>query len=155
MLDMERYGKMLDWVKMLMPLSEDEANKVLEDDDEATIEAKKEAAKKREELYEEILTFALSKTIRDVSNYTNIPVDELPEELDHTMASMAVQLIDTHNFLSVVDSNVDNGNVQSLTEGDTSITFKSKSDVYSAMQTANSVTDNYADTLNNFRKVKW
>ena len=137
MLDMDRYSQMLEWVKMLQPFNSD---------DEST-EAK--------ETYEKILTFALSKTIRDVSNYTNILTDDLPKELDHTIASMAAQLIDTHNFLSIVNGNPNTDNIQSLNEGDTSITFKSKSEVYGALEKANTITDAYVDTLNNFRKVKW
>lgn len=132
MLDLERYGKMLEKVKMLEPLQNDDSK----------------------ELYDNLIEFSLSKVIQDVSNYTNIPVDDLPFELDNTMVSMVQTMIDSHELLSGLDDNKVNG-IQSLSEGDTSITFRSKSDIYTALQNVNPITDNYVNILNNFRVVKW
>lgn len=104
-----------------------------------------------EDHYTKVLKYSLSKVIQDVANYTNIPVDELPEELDYTIVSLVIQVINTHGWLTPDDDQT--GNVQSLSEGDTSVTFKSVASIYSELQSVNSITDNYTDILNNFRRL--
>ena len=101
--------------------------------------------------YDSILEFTLDKVISDISIYTNIPILELPEELEPTMLGLAVQTIDTHQWLVPKDQQV--GNVQSLSEGDTSVSFRSPSDIYSALQAPNTIADNYVLLLNNFRRL--
>ena len=101
--------------------------------------------------YDSVLEFTLEKVISDVSIYTNIPILELPEELEPTMLGLAVQTIDTHQWLVPKDQQV--GNVQSLSEGDTSVSFRSPSDIYSALQAINTIADNYVLLLNNFRRL--
>lgn len=142
MLDLERYGDMLKRVKMLQPLPEQDG---LSD----------EQINKRQELYENLLEFSLSKTTQDVANYTNIPVDDLPPELDNDIIGMVNAMIDTHDLLAGLNDDGETNGIQSLSEGDTSITFRSKSDIYTALQTVNPITDNYINLLNNFRVVKW
>ena len=95
--------------------------------------------------------FTLEKVISDDSIYTNIPILELPEELEPTILGLAVQTIDTHQWLVPKDQQV--GNIQSLSEGDTSVSFRSPSDIYSALQAINTITDNYVLLLNNFRRL--
>ncbi|KRM37006.1 hypothetical protein FC39_GL000458 [Lactobacillus hamsteri DSM 5661 = JCM 6256] len=104
-----------------------------------------------EDHYTKVLKYVLSKAIQDVANYTNIPVDELPEELDYTIVSLTIQVIDTHGWLT--PDNDQTGNVQSLSEGDTSVTFKSVTSIYSELQSVNFITDNYTNILNNFRRL--
>lgn len=101
--------------------------------------------------YDSVLEFTLEKVISDVSIYTNIPILELPEELEPTILRLAVQTIDTHQWLVPKDQQV--GNIQSLSEGDTSVSFRSPSDIYSALQAINTITDNYVLLLNNFRRL--
>ena len=101
--------------------------------------------------YDSILEFTLDKVISDISIYTNIPILELPEELEPTMLGLAVQTIDTHQWLVPKDQQV--GNVQSLSEGDTSVSFRSPSDIYSALQAINTIADNSVLLLNNFRRL--
>lgn len=101
--------------------------------------------------YDSVLEFTLEKVISDVSIYTNIPILELPEELEQTILGLAVQTIDTHQWLVPKDQQV--GNIQSLSEGDTSVSFRSPSDIYSALQAINTITDNYVLLLNNFRRL--
>ena len=101
--------------------------------------------------YDSVLEFTLDKVISDISIYTNIQILELPEELEPTMLGLAVQTIDTHQWLVPKDQQV--ANVQSLSEGDTSVSFRSQSDIYSALQATNTITDNYILLLNNFRKL--
>ena len=101
--------------------------------------------------YDSILEFTLDKVISDISIYINIPILELPEELEPTMLGLAVQTIDTHQWLVPKDQQV--GNVQSLSEGDTSVSFRSPSDIYSALQAINTIADNYVLLLNNFRRL--
>lgn len=101
--------------------------------------------------YDSILEFTLDKVISDISIYTNIPILELPEELEPTMLGLAVQTIDTHQWLVPKDQQV--ANIQSLSEGDTSVSFRSPSDIYSALQATNTIADNYVLLLNNFRRL--
>lgn len=100
--------------------------------------------------YKTITVYALNKTIQDVANFCNIPIDELPEELDYTLVAMTVQVIKTHGWL---DPENDNSNVQSLNEGDTSVTFKSITSIFSELQAVNPITDNYTNILYNFRRL--
>lgn len=101
--------------------------------------------------YDSVLEFTLEKVISDVSIYTNIPILELPEELEPTILGLTVQTIDTHQWLVPKDQQVEN--IQSLSEGDTSVSFRSPSDIYSALQAINTITDNYVLLLNNFRRL--
>lgn len=101
--------------------------------------------------YDGVLEFTLEKVISDVSIYTNIPILELPEELEPTILGLAVQTIDTHQWLVPKDQQVEN--IQSLSEGDTSVSFRSPSDIYSALQAIDTITDNYVLLLNNFRRL--
>lgn len=100
--------------------------------------------------YKTITVYALNKTIQDVANFCNIPIDELPEELDYTLVAMTVQVIKTHGWL---DPENDSSNVQSLNEGDTSVTFKSITSIFSELQAVNPITDNYTNILYNFRRL--
>lgn len=127
MLEHKRYQELLEQLKILFSMFDNDQN----------------------ENYEKVLKFSLSKVVQDVANYLNIPVDELPEELDYTIVSMVVQVIKTHGLLDPDDSS----NVQSLNEGDTSVTFKSVGSIYSELQTVNPITDNYINVLNNFRRL--
>lgn len=99
--------------------------------------------------YDKIIDFTVDKIMNDIANYCNIPTDELPNELSTVAVSMAVQAIKVNGFLD--DENVTN--IQSLNEGDTSVTFKPVSDIYVALQGLNPITDNYTNILNNFRRL--
>lgn len=99
--------------------------------------------------YEQIIDFTVDKIMNDIANYCNIPIDELPNELSTVVVNMAVQAIKVNGFLD--DENA--ANIQSLNEGDTSVTFKPVSDIYLALQGLNPITDNYTNILNNFRRL--
>lgn len=99
--------------------------------------------------YEQIINFTIDKIMNDIANYCNIPIDELPNELSTVVVNMAVQAIKVNGFLD--DENA--ANIQSLNEGDTSVTFKPVSDIYVALQGLNPITDNYTNILNNFRRL--
>lgn len=99
--------------------------------------------------YEQIINFTVDKIMNDIANYCNIPIDELPNELSPVVVNMAVQTIKVNGFLD--DENA--ANIQSLNEGDTSVTFKPVSDIYVALQDLNPITDNYTNILNNFRRL--
>ena len=64
-------------------------------------------------------------------------------------------MIDTHDLLSRVEGSDGTYNIQSLNEGDTSVTFRSKSEIYNALQNINPISDNDINVLNNFRRIKW
>ena len=102
--------------------------------------------------YSRIIDFVVDKVVSDVSNYIHFSIDSIPEELDMTVVSMCMQLLDTHELLKPVDDR--NDGVSSLSEGDVSVSFKTPAEVYSTLQTVNSITDNFVAQLNSFRSVK-
>ena len=128
MLEHKRYQELLEQLKTIFSMSDNDQN----------------------ENYEKILEFSLSKVIQDVANFCNISIDELPEELDYTLVAMTVQVIKTHGWL---DPENDSSNVQSLSEGDTSVTIKSITSIFSELQAVNPITDNYTNILYNFRRL--
>ena len=99
--------------------------------------------------YDKIVDFTVDKITNDIANYCNIPIDELPNELSAVAVSMAVQAIKVNGFLDSENT----ANIQSLNEGDASVTFKPVSDIYVALQGLNPITDNYTSILNNFRRL--
>lgn len=99
--------------------------------------------------YDKIIDFTVDKITNDIANYCNIPIDELPDELSTVAVSMTVQTIRVNGVLDSENT----VNIQSLSEGDTSVTFKPVSDIYVALQGLNPVTDNYTGILNNFRRL--
>lgn len=99
--------------------------------------------------YDKIIDFTVDKIMNDIANYCNIPIDELPNELSTVAVSMAVQAIKVNGVLDSEST----ANIQSLNEGDVSVTFKPVSDIYVALQGLNPITDNYTGILNNFRRL--
>lgn len=99
--------------------------------------------------YDKIIDFTVDKIMNDITNYCNITIDELPNELSTVVVNMAVQAIKVNGFLDGESA----ANIQSLNEGDTSVTFKPVSDIYLALQGLNPITDNYTNILNNFRRL--
>lgn len=99
--------------------------------------------------YDKIIDFTVDKIMNDIANYCNILIDELPNELSTVVVSMAVQAIKVNGVLDGEST----ANIQSLNEGDTSVTFKPVSDIYVALQGLNPITDNYTSILNNFRRL--
>lgn len=99
--------------------------------------------------YDKIIDFTVDKIMNDIANYCNIPIDELPNELSAVAVSMVVQAIKVNGVLDSESA----ANIQSLNEGDTSVTFKPVSDIYVALQGLNPITDNYTGILNNFRRL--
>ena len=99
--------------------------------------------------YDKIIDFTVDKIMNDIANYCNISIDELPNELSAVAVSMAVQAIKVNGVLDSEST----ANIQSLNEGDVSVTFKPVSDIYVALQGLNPITDNYTSILNNFRRL--
>ena len=99
--------------------------------------------------YDKIINFTVDKITNDIANYCNIPIDELPNELSTVVVSMVVQAIKVNGVLDSENT----ANIQSLNEGDVSVTFKPVSDIYVALQGLNPITDNYTSILNNFRRL--
>ena len=99
--------------------------------------------------YDKIIDFTVDKIMNDIANYCNISIDELPNELSVVVVSMTVQAIKVNGVLDSESA----ANIQSLNEGDASVTFKPMSDIYLALQGLNPITDNYTSILNNFRRL--
>lgn len=102
--------------------------------------------------YSSVIDFVVDKVVSDISNYIHISIDSIPEELDMTIISMCIQMIDTHELLTPIDER--NDGVASISEGDVSVSFKTPADVYSTLQSVNSITDNFIAQLNSFRRVQ-
>lgn len=99
--------------------------------------------------YDKIIDFTVDKIMNDIANYCNIPIDELPNELSAVAVSITVQAVKVNGVLDSESA----ANIQSLNEGDVSVTFKPVSDIYLALQGLNPITDNYTSILNNFRRL--
>jgi len=104
------------------------------------------------ESYSRITNLVVDKVVNDVSNYIHCDVSEIPEALDMTIISMCTQFINTHELLTPIEDR--NNGVTSLSEGDVSVSFKTPADVYTTIQSANPITDNFLAQLNNFRRVQ-
>ena len=117
----------------------------------ADLLTKVKALYKFEEGQEELAGFALDKVTDAVSAYCNIPVADLPAELDNGIIGMTIQEIDSCLWSA---SSTDSG-VQSITEGDVSVSFKSQAELYQALQDSNPITDNYLNLLNSYRVVSY
>lgn len=102
--------------------------------------------------YQVILGFSFDKVAQDVANYTHLAVTDLPVELDTVLMGLCQQFLATHQLLTPVADR--EGDVKTLSEGDTSVTFKSVGELYAELQSVNSLTDNYLGQLNSFRVVK-
>ncbi|WP_203638897.1 hypothetical protein [Levilactobacillus wangkuiensis] len=102
--------------------------------------------------YQVMLEFAFDKVAQDVANYTHLHVTGLPVELDTVLVGLCQQFLATHQLLTPIADR--DGDVKTLSEGDTSVTFKSVGEVYAESQSVNSLTDNYTAQLNSFRVVK-
>lgn len=102
--------------------------------------------------YSSIVGLVVDKVINDISNYIHCDVSEIPEELDMTIVSMCTQFINTHELLKSVEDR--NDGVTSLSEGDISVSFKTPADIYTTIQSVNTITDNFVAQLNNFRRVQ-
>lgn len=100
---------------------------------------------------EELASFALDKVTDSVSAYCNIAVADLPAELDNGIIGMTIQEIDSCLWS---DNGADSG-VQSITEGDVSVSFKSQAELYQALQESNPITDNYLNLLNSYRVLSY
>ncbi len=104
-----------------------------------------------EEGQEELASFALDKVTDAVSAYCKIAVADLPAELDSGIIGMAIQELDSCLWSnSGADSSI-----QSITEGDVSVSFKSQAELYQALQNSNPITDNYLNLLNSYRVLSY
>ena len=94
----------------------------------------------------DLIDFSLDRVIQSVANFTNIPVNELPPEIDSTIMAMCLQLIQTHEWTN-------NDAVNSISEGDVSVNFGSPADIYAQVQKLNPVTDDFISDLIHFRRL--
>ena len=94
----------------------------------------------------DLIDFSLDRVIQSVANFTNIPVNELPPEIDSTIMAMCLQLIQTHEWTN-------NDAVNSISEGDVSVNFGSPADIYAQVQKLNPITDDFVGDLIHFRRL--
>jgi hypothetical protein len=101
--------------------------------------------------YNAVMDLILDKVINDVCNYTHILINELPPELDLVLIGMMGTVINEHALLAPLASN--DKTMASVSEGDTSITFRDPSAVISTLASVDTVNNNYRAQLNSFRRV--
>ena len=94
----------------------------------------------------DLIDFSVDRVIQSVANFTNIPVSELPLEIDSTITAMCLQLIQTHEWTN-------NDAVNSISEGDVSVNFGSPAEIYAQVQKLNPVTDDFISDLVHFRRL--
>ena len=94
----------------------------------------------------DLIDFSVDRVIQSVANFTNIPVDELPSEIDSTITAMCLQLIQTHEWTSI-------DTVNSISEGDVSVNFGSPAEIYAQVQKLNPITDDFINDLIHFRRL--
>lgn len=94
----------------------------------------------------DLIDFSLNRVIQAVANFTNIPVEDLPPEIDSTITAMCLQLIQTHDWTS-------KDVVNSISEGDVSVNFGSPAEIYAQVQKLNPVTDDFISDLIHFRRL--
>ena len=94
----------------------------------------------------DLIDYSVDRVIRSVANFTNIPVDKLPPEIDSTITAMCLQLIQTHEWTG-------NDVVNSISEGDVSVNFGSPAEIYAQVQKLNPVTDDFISDLIHFRRL--
>lgn len=94
----------------------------------------------------DLIDYSVDRVTQSVANFTNIPVDELPPEIDSTITAMCLQLIQTHDWTS-------NDVVNSISEGDVSVNFESPAEIYAQVQKLNPVTDDFITDLIHFRRL--
>ena len=104
---------------------------------------------KRPELDPDEAICSVEEAVTDVLIYCNLTEDEYPTALNQTVANMA---IDNINRLDTLLS--DEETPTSLTEGDFSISYETKTQRLIALSGMNSITSDYKHKLNKFRKVK-
>ena len=95
---------------------------------------------------DDLIDFSVERVIQSVANFTNIPVDELPPEIDSTITAMCLQLIQTHEWTN-------NDAVNSISEGDVSVNFGSPAEIYAQVQKLNPITDDFINDLIHFRRL--
>ena len=101
---------------------------------------------------EKLASFALDKVTDAVSAYCNISVADLPAELDSGIIGMAIQELDSCLWSNAGGAD---SSVQSITEGDVSVSFKPQAELYQALQDSNPITDNYLNLLNSYRVLSY
>lgn len=101
--------------------------------------------------YNAVMDLILDKVINDVCNYTHIPITELPPELDLVLIGMMGTIINERALLAPIGTN--GKAMASVSEGDTSITFRDPSAVISTLASVDTVNNNYRAQLNSFRRV--
>ncbi len=94
----------------------------------------------------DLIDFSVDRVIQSVANFTNIPVNELPPEIDSTITAMCLQLIQTHDWTS-------KDVVNSISEGDVSVNFGSPAEIYAQVQKLNPITDDFINDLIHFRRL--
>lgn len=117
--------------------------------------------------YNQVIGFALDKVLNDVSLYTHIPKDELPEEIDQTIVMMVSNLLGSFSLLDnwldpdSENETSENGEIKRITEGDTSVEFSGSTNIAANRNarlqealTLNSISSNFLAILNSIRRIK-
>lgn len=100
-----------------------------------------------------VVAFSIDTVFDDVAIYCNIELDEIPDQLLTTITLMAGDLISKVN-LGKTDEQIEDASVQSIKEGDVTVTKLSPADMIKRLSELPSLSTDYHDKLNRFRRVK-
>jgi hypothetical protein len=108
--------------------------------------------------YASILDLFLNKTIDDVSAFLNTDVDDLPVQTDTTICLMTSDFISSFGLIDTDEEKASNdtaNSISSLTEGDTSVSYRdtNKASTISQALASNVITGDYRGTLMHYRKL--
>ena len=92
-----------------------------------------------------ILEFAIERVEDTIKNYCNIK--EIPEELNNTVLSMAMELYRIENF----GSEEEGKDIKSIQVGDTTTTFETNKKI----DISKELLKDYKGQLDPFRKLRW
>lgn len=106
------------------------------------------------ERVDSLINFAFGKVVTGVAIYCNIEIDEIPDALLFTMASMIADGV-TSALVSYAVGELGESQAQSISEGDVSVTFRDPLAMTKAVREFTYITDDYKAVLNHYRKLKW
>lgn len=122
---------------------------------EATVKLLQPAKSKDEDYlarYDKIITFVVEKVKSEASIYTNIPVVQLPETLNHTLAMMASSLIESFGLINDEAANADSS-IKQISEGDTTVSYVDVQTRLAQAMAATGITASHYSALNQVRRV--
>lgn len=104
-------------------------------------------------VYDLLIKTAIKKIINDVVVFTNVPAEELPEELDTQMLiKLSGWFTDAGVFMPADDRH--KGVVTGITEGDTQITYGSPQNALQTLGSVSFIDNDFKALLSRYRRIR-